>query len=75
MHVVCSYPVKSTWIKAIKAGNFMGWPMLTKTNVNLFYPETSETPKGHLNQMRKNVYSTKTPTTNDGCHKPVLAQK
>ena len=27
-HTVCGYPVKSTWIKAIKAGNFTGWPML-----------------------------------------------
>ena len=30
MHAVCGYPVKSTWIKAIKAGNFMGWPLLTR---------------------------------------------
>ena len=26
MHSVCGYPVKSTWLKAIKAGNFVGWP-------------------------------------------------
>ena len=49
--------------------------MLTKTNVKKYYPETSKTPKGHLNQTRKNVRSTKTPITNNGCHKPVLAQK
>ena len=75
MHVVCGYPVKLTWIKAIKAGNFMGWPMLAETNIKKYYPETSETSKGHLNQTRKNVRSTKTPTMNDGCHKLVLAQK
>ena len=75
MHTVCGYPVKSTWIKAIKAGNFMGWPMLTETNIKKYYPETSETSKGHLNQTRKNVRSTKTSTANDGCHKPVSAQK
>jgi hypothetical protein len=28
MHAVCGYPVKSTWLKAIKAGNFVGWPIL-----------------------------------------------
>ena len=33
MHAVCGYPVKSTWVKAIKAGNFTGWPMLNKHNV------------------------------------------
>ena len=59
MHAVCGYPVKSTWLKAIKAGNFRGWPMLTVRNVSKYYPETTETPKGHLNQSRKNVRSTK----------------
>jgi hypothetical protein len=44
MHAVCGYPVKSTWIKAIKAGNFIGWPLLTEKNVNKYYPETDETP-------------------------------
>ena len=24
IHAVCGYPVKSTWIEAIKAGNFIG---------------------------------------------------
>ena len=59
MHAVCGYPVKSTWLKAIAAGNFIGWPLLTVQNVKKYYPETTETPKGHLNQTRKNVRSTK----------------
>jgi hypothetical protein len=50
MHSVCGYPVKSTWLKAIKAGNFVGWPLLTEQNVKKYYPKTTETPKGHLNQ-------------------------
>ena len=24
MHTVCGYPVKTTWVKAVKAGNFVG---------------------------------------------------
>ena len=59
MHAVCGYPVKSTWLKAIKAGNFQGWPLLNERNANKYYPDTAETPKGHLNQARKNVRSTK----------------
>ena len=59
---MCGYPVKSTWIKAIKAGNFTGWPILKKRNVAKYYPETTKTPKGHLNQTRKNVRSTKPKT-------------
>jgi len=61
MHAVCGYPVKTTWSKAAKAGNFVGWPLLTEKNINKYYPETDETPKGHMNQQRKNVRSTKTP--------------
>ena len=56
---ICGYPVKTTWLKAIKAGNYVGWPLLTVKNVTKYYPETTETPKGHLNQTRKNVRSTK----------------
>jgi hypothetical protein len=59
MHAVCGFPVKSTWLKAIKAGNYVGWPLLTEVNVKKYYPESTETPKGHLNQSRKNVRSTK----------------
>ena len=59
MHAVCGYPVKSTWLKAIKAGNFIGWPLLTAANVTKYFPESDETTKGHMNQTRKNVRSTK----------------
>ena len=33
--------------------------MLNERNVQKYYPETIETAKGHLNQTRKNVRSTK----------------
>jgi hypothetical protein len=62
MHAVCGYPVKSTWLKAIKAGNYVGWPMLNECNVQKYYPETIKTAKGHLNQTRKKVRSTKAKT-------------
>ena len=59
MHAVCGYPVKSTWMKAVAAGNYIGWPLLTVRNVNKYYPETNETSMGHLNQTRRNVRSTR----------------
>ena len=59
MHAVCGFPVKSTWMKAITAGNYIGWPMLTVRNINKYYPETNKTPKDHLNQTLKNVRSTR----------------
>ncbi len=59
MHAVCGYPVKSTWMKAVAAGNYIGWPMLTVRNVNKYCPETNQNSMGHLNQTRKHVRSTK----------------
>jgi hypothetical protein len=59
MHAVCGYPVKSTWLKAIKAGNYVSWSMLTEYNVQKYYPKIIKTAKGHLNQTRKNVRSIK----------------
>ncbi len=53
MHAVCGYPVKLAWLKAIKAGNYMGWPMLMEHNVQKYYPKAIKTAKGHLNQTRK----------------------
>ena len=53
MHAVCGYPVKSTWLKAVKAGNFVGWPLLTEKNIAKYYPDTVEMQKGHMNQSRK----------------------
>jgi hypothetical protein len=52
MHAVCGYPVKSTWLKAIKAGNYVGWPNLNERNNQKYYPKTIEVAKGHLNQTR-----------------------
>jgi hypothetical protein len=37
--------------------------MLTEYNVNKYYPETSKTSKGHMNQTHKNVRSTKAKQT------------
>ncbi len=59
MHAVCGYWVKLTWLKAIKAGNYVGWPMLMECNIQKNNPEATKTAKGHLNQTRKKVRSTK----------------
>jgi hypothetical protein len=50
MQTVWQFQVKTTWLKAVAVGNYVGWPMLTIHNVNKKYPETNKTSKGHLNQ-------------------------
>ena len=47
------------WVKAICAGNYVSWPGLTIKKVNKYYPETDETPKEHMRQVRQGVRSTK----------------
>ena len=59
MHTVYGYPVKSTWLKATKASNVLGLPLLDKRNAKKYYSKTTEISKGHMNQTRKNVRSAK----------------
>eukprot|EP00804_Cyclotella_cryptica_P022924 CCRYP_018758-RA/>CCRYP_018758-RA protein AED:0.17 eAED:0.24 QI:0/0/0/1/0.5/0.33/3/0/705 len=59
LHAAAGFPVKSTWLAAIKAGNFASWPGLTYTNASNFCPSSDETIKGHLSQVRQGLRSTK----------------
>ena len=58
MHAVCGFPAKSTWMEAIRNNHYVGWPLLTVNNVHNHYPETVETPRGHLNQRAAGICST-----------------
>ena len=59
MHAVCGYPVKSTWLKAIYNNHYVGWPLLTVANVSKHFPETVETPRGHMNVISVGICPTK----------------
>ena len=59
MHAVCGYPVKSTWMKAIRNNHYVGWPLLTVGNVEKHFPETVETPRGHMNKLPAGIRPTK----------------
>jgi hypothetical protein len=59
LHAAAGSPVPSTFVKAIKAGNFTTWPTLTPEHVNKYLEKSEATVKGHFNQTRKNVRSTK----------------
>ena len=60
MHAVCGYPVKSTWLKAIRNNHYVGWPMLTVRNVEKHFLETVKRPRGHLNLQPAGTRSTQT---------------
>jgi hypothetical protein len=58
LHAACFSPVKSTWITAIRNGNFLSWPGLTEHAVEKHLYKSSATTKGHLNQHRQNARTT-----------------
>jgi hypothetical protein len=59
LHAAAGSPVPSTFIKAIEAGNFVTWTILTAQHVRKYLEKSEATIKGHLNQTRKNVRSTR----------------
>ncbi len=58
LHPSAGHPVKDTWTKAIKAGNFTTWSGLSVKAVHKYFPESDETKQGHMNKQRQNVRST-----------------
>jgi hypothetical protein len=64
LHAACLSPATSTFLGAIKAGYFATWPGLTPELVTQHLPKSIASIKGHLDQQRKNVCSTKPTPTN-----------
>jgi hypothetical protein len=58
-HACLGFPVKQTWLDAIKAGNCDTFDGLTYSNMARYCPDSNETILGHLAQQRRNVRSTK----------------
>jgi hypothetical protein len=58
MHAMAFSPVETTWVKAINKGFFQSWPGITATAVHKYFPKSTATTKGHMDQTRKNTRST-----------------
>ena len=59
LHWCAGSPQLSTWCKAIDAGFYRSWPGLTSKLVRKHMPQSPPMIKGHLDQQRKNLRSTK----------------
>jgi hypothetical protein len=59
LHAACFSPAISTFLRAVKAGNFVTWPGLTPELITQHLPKFIASVKGHLGQQHKNVHSTK----------------
>ena len=55
MHNATGFPQKDTWLKAIRAGNFVTWPGVSVSAVNKHFPESEETQKGHMKSVRQGL--------------------
>jgi hypothetical protein len=58
-HASMFSPALSTWCTAIDAGHFTSWPELTSAQVRRYPPPSIAMVKGHLDQERASVRSTK----------------
>jgi hypothetical protein len=71
LHACCFSPSKSTWLEEIQCGHFITWPGLNVDAVTKHFQPPIATTLGHLDQKRKNLQSTKPPSsTDDDCNKP-----
>jgi hypothetical protein len=62
LHACCFSPSSSTFIKAVRNGNFITWPGLDAKLIHKHLPDSIATAKGHLDQEQQNLQSTKEPT-------------
>ena len=67
-HASLGFPVKSTVIQAIDAGFLSSFPGMNKKLITKHLPKSMTTYRGHLDQERKNLQSTKTPQTLSSPH-------
>ena len=59
IHAAAGFPVKSTWLKAIKKGNFATYPGLTYSNAAKYCTQSVDTLIGHMVQSSQGERSTK----------------
>ena len=58
-HAAARFPVRATWLKAIKVLNNRTWSGLTLVNATAYFPLAEKTIKGHIVQSRQVIRSTK----------------
>eukprot|EP00804_Cyclotella_cryptica_P006783 CCRYP_019522-RA/>CCRYP_019522-RA protein AED:0.43 eAED:0.43 QI:0/0/0/1/0/0/2/0/364 len=59
LHAAAAFPTKSTWLAAIRKGNYSTWPLITVKNVHKYFPQSEETQQGHMRNQRQGTRSTK----------------
>ncbi len=58
-HALVGFPVKETFMGAVRARNYATWQGLTTTLISKHFSDSEETQKGHMKGQRKGVRSTR----------------
>jgi len=58
-HTAAGFPIKETFIKAVRNRNYATWPKLTVMLINKYMPDSDKTAKGHLKGQRQGIRLTK----------------
>ncbi len=58
-YAALGFPTKAMLLTTIRHKNLVTFPGMTSKNINKFFPESNETQKGHMKQMKQGVRSTK----------------
>ncbi len=59
LHASAGFPVKETFLAAVRAGNYATWPGLMTTLITKHFPDSDKTQKRHMKGQRKGVRLTK----------------
>jgi hypothetical protein len=59
LHACAGFPPISTFVKAINKGHFMTWPGIKSVSFTKNLPKSIPSLKGHLDQERKHIQTTK----------------
>ncbi len=58
-HALAGFPVKETFLKAVRAGNYTTWPGLTIAALHKYFLDSDETQKGYIKGQQQGICSTK----------------
>ena len=58
-HAAAGFPTKPTWLAAIRNGHYKSWPGLNAKDASKYFPESTETWKGHGRKIKSGLRSTK----------------
>ncbi len=58
-HALAGFPIKETFLNAVRAGNYATWPGLTIAALCKYFPNSDRMHKGHMKGQRQGIRSTK----------------